>query len=97
VTRSELVNAVSRRVGRSREETRQAVDTVLRALENALRDGRRVELRGLGTLRPRYYPGYIGRDPRTGDNVEILAKVMPVFRPSRTLLSRLNESSEVRR
>jgi len=93
VTRNELAKAVARRVGATQAQTRIAVVEVLACLDDALCEGRRIELRGFGTLRPRYYSGYTGRDPRTGDSVEIPAKVMPVFRPSRLLVDRLNDSN----
>jgi integration host factor subunit beta len=94
MTRNELASVVGDRVGVSDMEAKKAVVTVFDAMRAALCEGRRVEIRGFGTLRPRYYSGYTGRDPRTGDSVEIPAKVMPVFRPSRVLVMRLNAMDE---
>ncbi len=94
MTRNELADAVAKREDLTRVDARKAVIQVLERLATALCEGRRVEVRGLGTLRPRYYAGYIGRDPRNGDPVEIPPKVLPVFRPGRELLQRLNHVDE---
>jgi integration host factor subunit beta len=94
MTRNELAGVIGSRAGVSDKEAKKAVLAVFETIGDALCEGSRVELRGFGTLRPRYYSGYTGRDPRTGDSVEIPAKVMPVFRPSRVLVQRLNASDE---
>ncbi|NCG20732.1 MAG: integration host factor subunit beta [Rhodobacterales bacterium] len=69
---------------------RGAVDAVFDELAMALEEGRRIEIRGFGTLRPRYYPEYTGRDPRTGEPVMVASKVLPAFRPARDLIRRQN-------
>ena len=97
MTRNELARAVAEREGIAQSEARRAVGHVLERLAEALCEGRRIEVRGFGTLRSRYYPGYTGRDPRNGDEVEIPPKVLPVFRPGRELLQHLNAVDEENR
>jgi len=94
MTRNQLAKVVARRTGIAEADARSALAAVLERVAAALCEGRRVELRGLGTLRPRYYPGYTGRDPRNGDEVEIPPKVLPAYRPGRELLQRLNSANK---
>lgn len=79
--RREIPRAVAQRI----------VDRVLETMKDGLADGKRVELRGLGTFRPRHYPGYKGRNPRTDEAVEVAPKVLVAFRMAKGLHRRLND------
>ncbi len=94
MTRTELARALATRRGLPRAEAARVVSAVLEGIEEALCEGRRVEVRGFGTLRPRHYPGYIGRNPRDGGRVVVGPKVLPVYRPGRALLARLAQREE---
>lgn len=54
-------------------------------MARALAEGDRIEIRGLGAFRVHEYNGYEGRNPRTGERVDVLPKRLPLFRPSRLL------------
>lgn len=93
MTRTDLIRSVADRHGLSRSAATVAVDAVLDGLVEALCAGQRVEIRGFGTWRARHYPGYIGRNPRTGERVHVPPKVLPVFRPGRALLARIRRTA----
>lgn len=85
MNRRELVREVARKHGITRHEADAVLDCVLNTIGSALAAGNRVELRGFGIFVARHHPAYTGRDPRTGDPVEVKPKVVPVFRPSKEL------------
>jgi len=90
MTRNELIQALADRHGLTRKVAGSVVHEVIDGLRESLRSGSRVEIRGFGSLRARHYPGYGGRNPRTGERVVVEHKVLPVFRVGRGLLDRVN-------
>ena len=89
MTRSELVAALAGHQDISRLEAEQVLDTFFTVISETLAAGDRVELRGLGTFQVKNYGGYTGRNPATGERVEVESKVLPVFRVGRELRERL--------
>ncbi|NPD15049.1 integration host factor subunit beta [Xinfangfangia sp. D13-10-4-6] len=67
-----------------------AVQTVFRCISDALSAGNRVELRGFGVFSARARDARVGRNPRTGETVEIRGKNVPFFRVGKHLRDRLN-------
>ena len=65
-------------------------------MERSLRDNERIEIRGFGSFEIRKYRGYEGRNPRTGEKVEVNAKRLPFFKVGKDLRIRVNgeESDE---
>ena len=72
----------------------RAVNVVLDESSNARATGNRVEIRGFGVFAPTQRKPRVGRNPRTGEKVEVDSKVALAFRASRHILSRLNEGME---
>jgi integration host factor subunit beta len=66
------------------------VDTVFDQITAALARGQRVELRGFGAFTVKSRPARIGRNPRTGEEVPVPAKMRPFFQPGRELRARVN-------
>ncbi len=62
-------------------------DTIIRALE----EGNRVELRGFGAFSVRHREGRVGRNPRTGESVQVDAKSVPFFKMGKGMKERLNK------
>ena len=72
----------------------RAVNVVLDEISTALAEGNRVEIRGFGVFAPTQRKPRIGRNPRTGEKVEVDGKVALAFRASRHILGRLNDTAE---
>lgn len=72
------------------EEIEQVVDIFFDEITNRLAEGGRVELRGFGTFSTRQRDGRTGRNPRTGEAVEVPAKKVPYFKPGKEMRERLN-------
>lgn len=89
MNRTELVRALARRTGLTREEAALAVETLFDPAEGllvrALRRGRAVRITGFGTFEPRRRPARVGRNPRTGDPIRIGASTSVRFRAGRPL------------
>jgi integration host factor subunit beta len=72
-------------------DVERIVSTVLDEITNALADGKRVELRGFGAFSTRARRARTGRNPRTGDSVDVDAKRVPYFKPGKELRDKLNK------
>lgn len=70
-------------------DCREITDTILDAIETALAQGRRVEVRGFGSFGTRTRPAKNARNPRTGAQVVVGEKAVPFFKPGQPLLAHL--------
>ncbi len=81
----DLVNRVAETSDVSRVKAALAVDTIFKALKHALRDGRRIELRGFGVFQIRDRKRGVGRNPKTGVEVAIAPGKTVRFKPGKEL------------
>ena len=89
--RSELLQALAKESpGLRAEELERVVDVFFDEIAQRLADGGRVELRGFGAFSTREREPRKGRNPRTGDAVEVPAKRVPYFKPGKEMRARLN-------
>ncbi|OYX65203.1 MAG: integration host factor subunit beta [Sphingomonadales bacterium 32-64-17] len=89
--RSELLQSLSEDNPDLRtEEVEQVVDLFFDEIAQRLSEGGRVELRGFGTFSTRQRDARNGRNPRTGDSVDVPAKKVPYFKPGKEIRERLN-------
>ena len=89
--RSELLQALSTDNPDLRpEEVEQVVDIFFEEITQRLAEGGRVELRGFGTFSTREREARTGRNPRTGETVDVPAKRVPYFKPGKEMRERLN-------
>ncbi len=91
VTRAQLGEAVYQEVGLSRNESAELVESVLEEISNALIRGEAVKISSFGSFSSRHKGQRIGRNPKTGEEVPILSRMVLVFRASQVLKSRINE------
>ena len=91
MTRSELVARIARQNPRLyAKEVETLVDAILDRIADALADGDRVELRDFGTFATKEIRARTGRNPRTGQRVDVAAKRNVQFRLSKAMRTRLN-------
>tara|TARA_A100001011_G_scaffold397024_2_gene496739 strand:- start:676 stop:957 length:282 start_codon:yes stop_codon:yes gene_type:complete len=67
------------------------VSTIFEEITEAISSGKRVELRGFGAFSSKKREARIGRNPRTGESVEVEQKFVPVFKTGKNLRKRMNE------
>ena len=91
MTRSQFINAVATRSGLPRQVAAQAVSLFFDTLTEALCEGRRIEIRGLGSFRVKAFECRTAHNPKTGSPVEVAPKVRPSFRMGKEIRERLNE------
>lgn len=91
MNKSELVQALADKISISTEEATIIVDTFFESMREALLRGDRIEIRGFGSFKIKQYEGYTGRNPKTGESVQVKPKKMPFFKAGKGLLDYLNE------
>ena len=91
MTKSELIARLAEQnPSLYHRDLEQLVNTVFETITKALEDGDRVELRGFGAFSVRERKARIGRNPRTGEPVNVEAKRMPFFKMGKGMRERLN-------
>ncbi len=89
--RSELLQALAKdNPGLRGEEVEKAVDVFFDEITQRLAKGGRVELRGFGAFSTRTRDARKGRNPRTGETVDVPGKRVPYFKPGKEMRARLN-------
>jgi integration host factor subunit beta len=91
MTRSELIEALAARFPQlTAQDADVAVKELLDAITEALIKGQRIEIRGFGSFSLKYRPPRTGRNPKTGEKVDVAAKYVPHFKPGKELRDRVD-------
>ena len=85
MNKSELITALSEQTDLPKETAKAAVDTIIDLMKQQLLEGGRIEIRGFGSFEVKEYKGYQGRNPRTGETVDVSAKKVPAFKAGKGL------------
>jgi len=86
----ELIAALGEQENLSKAEAKKVVEMFFDEICRALGEGDRVEIRGLCTFKVKSYEGYNGRNPKTGELVEVRPKRLPFFKPGSDLKDRVD-------
>ena len=90
ITRSDLVKALSRNQSYlAAKDVEVAVKSLINIISNSLSSGERVEIRGFGSFNLHYHQARRGKNPRTGESVNISGKYVPHFKPGKELRKRV--------
>ena len=92
MTKADLVEEVTRVTELARKESETVVETIFESIIQALQTNDKIEIRGFGSFRTRQRKPRVGRNPKTGDRVEVPAKKIPFFKPSKELKDLVNNS-----
>ena len=92
MTKADLIENVARAAQMSRKDSEIIVETIFESVVKSLRAGDKVEIRGFGSFRTRQRRPRIGRNPKTGARVEVPAKTIPYFKPSKDLKDLVNSA-----
>ena len=93
MTKADLVEEVIRTTELPRKDSEVIVETVFESIIQALQTGDKIEIRGFGSFRTRERRGRTGRNPKTGAKVEVPAKKIPFFKPSKELKDFVNDDA----
>ena len=90
MTKADLIDEVSKLAELTRKDSEVIVETIFDSIVRALRSGDKIEIRGFGSFRTRQRKPRVGRNPKTGERVEVPAKKIPFFKPSKELKDLVN-------
>ena len=91
MTKAELIDEVSRVVEMTRKDSEVIVEAIFNSVVQALHSGDKIEIRGFGSFRTRRRQPRVGRNPKTGARVDVPAKRIPYFKPSKELKDLVNQ------
>jgi integration host factor subunit beta len=91
MTKAELVDEVARVVQLTKKQAETIVNIVFDSIVESLRSGQKIELRGFGSFRLRSRKSRTGRNPKTGEKVEVPSKKIPYFKPGKELKELINK------
>jgi integration host factor subunit beta len=95
LTKSALIARIaSRQQMLTEKDVELAVKALLEQMVDALATGERVEVRGFGSFSLHHRPPRTGRNPKTGETVEVGSKYVPHFKPGKELKERVNEAAQ---
>src|SRR3954464_2460635 len=92
MTKAELVDEVARVVSLTKKQAETIVNIVFDSIVDSLRSGQKIELRGFGSFRLRNRKSRTGRNPKTGEKVEVPSKKIPYFKPGKELKELINKA-----
>ncbi len=90
MTKLELIERIADQYDISRREAEVAVNTFFESIVEALKRGEKVELRGFGVFKVREKRAMVGRNPKTGEKVQVPAKRVPYFKAGKDLKAAIN-------
>lgn len=95
INKSELIAQIAmEQMQLPESDVELAVNSILEKMAQALAEGDRVEVRGFGSLSLHYRPPRLGRNPKTGEKVEVPEKYVPHFKPGNALRERVNQAAQ---
>jgi integration host factor subunit beta len=90
MNRSALIELLSKEIGLTKKNADDIVDVIFDSMSQALINGERVEIRGLGSFAVKQYDGYIGRNPKTGEKIDVVPKKLPFFKVGKDLKEKVD-------
>ncbi len=93
MTKADLVEDVAKAAELTKKDAERLVEIVFESIIETLNNGEKIELRGFGSFRVRERGARRGRNPKTGDPVNIPAKRVPYFKPGKELKELINEEA----
>ncbi|MFH1147415.1 MAG: HU family DNA-binding protein [Pseudomonadota bacterium] len=90
MNKSDLVEALTRETDLTKRAAEAVIDTVFDIMSDALVRGKNIEIRGFGSFVPKSYKPYLGRNPKTGEKIDVISKRLPFFKVGKELKQRVN-------
>ncbi len=92
MNKSDLVDTLAREANLPLRKSEEIVNVVFDTMASALADNNRIEIRGFGSFEVRTYDGYSGRNPKTGEIIEVEEKRLPFFKAGKELRLTVNQT-----
>ena len=94
MTKADIVEALYEKIGFSKKEAADLVELVFDTIKTTLSQGQKIKISGFGNFVVREKRSRVGRNPQTGESIEISARRVLTFRPSQVLRAEVNSSLE---
>lgn len=91
MNKSDLVLVLAEKINQPKKKAEDVVNLIFDSMTNTLQNEGRVEIRGFGTFVNRKYEAYTGRNPRTGEFIQVNPKSLPYFKPGKELRYRVDQ------
>jgi integration host factor subunit beta len=85
MNKSDLISAIKEKTSLSRKDAEKVIDTFFDTITQSIACGGRVEIRGFGSFMVKDYKPYIGRNPKTGSQIQVPPKKLPFFKVGKEL------------
>ena len=85
MNKAQLVAQIAKRTELTKKDTQAALTSLQKVITKSLSEGDQVQINGFGTFALSYYPARTGRNPQTGESIEIEGANKPVFKPAKAL------------
>ena len=89
MTKTELIKILAEEQNLSSQDAKSIVDLILKTMSDALICGNNIEIRGFGSFQVREYDEYMGRNPKTGERIQVPPKKMPDFKMGKDLREKM--------
>lgn len=89
MNKSELIETLSLKRGISFKKSEEIVNTIFDSMTGAMLAGDRIEIRGFGSFVINEYKSYAGRNPKTGESIDVKPKKLPFFKVGKELKERV--------
>lgn len=90
MTKSDLIEAIANEANLTKDKASIVVNAIFDEMVDAMKRGERIEIRNFGNFTVRDYDSYVGRNPKTGEPVQVGSKRMPFFKVGLELKRRVN-------
>jgi len=90
MNKSGLIQVVSEKANLTKKKAKEVIDIVFGTMSQALINGERIELRGIGSFVVKNYDPYIGRNPKTGERIQVPSKKLPFFKVGKELREKVD-------
>lgn len=95
MNKSELIELIAEKSNITKKKAEDVVNLVFSSMTQSLLKGDRIEIRGFGSFVNKYYGPYTGRNPRTGESIQVNAKRLPFFKVGKELRERVDNETSV--
>lgn len=90
MNKSELIEQIAERGRMTKKKAEDVVNLIFDSLVDAMKSGDRIEIRGFGSFVVKNYEAYTGRNPRTGQSIQVKPKRLPFFKVGKELKERVD-------
>lgn len=90
MNKSGLIDIIAEKAKLTHKRAEEVVDLIFGSMVDAMKKGHRIEIRGLGSFVVKHYQSYTGRNPRTGESIQVKPKKLPFFKVGKELREKVD-------